>query len=211
MQPLLESGIHAAPFDAIKTSVRASPPKPLKLFEYMGCEQAVYFQAYSDVGICSEDHTKGELLAELFNGMSSRLFESVREDKGLAYYVGASRMLGLSTGQFAFYAGTHPSQIDEVAAAIDVEIARVKTGQITEEELQRCRTCLKATRLFDQQTIGARALYAALNVSYDLPIESDSDYAKRLEKVSPDSLARFAKTLFDEQHSVRLVAGPQAG
>lgn len=210
LQPLLESEIRTAPFDADQTPAHRGPTKSLKLCEPLDREQAVFFQAYPDVGICSEDYTKGELLNELFNGMSSRLFENVREDKGLAYYVGASRTPGLRTGQFAFYVGTHPSRIDEVAAEIDIEIARVAAGQVTQEELQRCRTRLKAARLFDQQTIGARALHAALNVSYGLPIESDADYARRLDEISPESLAEFVRTHFNDQRSVRLVVGSQA-
>ena len=207
LKSILESKIRSVPLKVDQTPVYGGPTEALKLAESLDREQAVFFQAYPDVGVCNEDYIKGELLNELFNGMSSRLFERVREDKGMAYYVGTSRTLGLRTGQFTFYAGTHPEQVEEVAAEIDVEIARVKAGQVTDEELQRCRTRWQAARLMDQQTIGARALHAALNVAYGLPIESNAEYAEKLDKVSPESIAEFASTCFNDQHSVRLVVG----
>ena len=207
LQSLLESKVRSTPFEANQTPVYGGPAEAIELSEFLDREQAVFFQAYPDAGICDKNYVKGELLNELFNGMSSRLFERVREDRGMAYYVGTSRILGLRTGLFTFYAGTHPEQVNEVAAEIDVEIARVKAGQVTEEELQWCRTRLKAARYMDRQTIDAWALHAAINIAYGLPIESDTEYAEKLEKVSPQSIAEFAKTFLNDQHSVRLVVG----
>ena len=207
LQPLFESKVRSAPFELAQTSANGNPKEAMELTEPLDREQAVLFQAYPDAGVCDENYITGELLNELFNGMSSRLFERVREDKGMAYYVGSSRMLGLQTGLFTFYAGTHPEQVAEVAAEINMEIARVKAGQVTQEELQRCRTRLKAVRLMNRQTIGARALHAAINVAYGLPIETDTEYAEKLDKVSPESIAEFAKTFFDKEHSLQLVVG----
>ncbi len=208
MKRLLESEIHMAPFEMNQAIAYDGPAEALKLKDTMDREQAVLFQAYPDVGICSPDYLKGELLNELLNGMSSRLFERVREDRGLAYFVGTSRTLGLQTGMFTFYAGTHSEQTDEVAAEIDVEIARVKAGQVTEEELQHCRTRLKASRLMANQTIDARALDLALKVAYGLPIESDAEYAKKLDQVKSESIAKFANTFLNDENSVRLIVGP---
>lgn len=208
LKPLLEPEIRTAPFQAEPANTYRGPEKALQLKESLDREQTVLFKAYPHVGVCNEDHIKGELLNELFNGASSRLFERVREDQGMAYFVGASRTLGLQTGMFTFYAGTHPKQVDAVAAEIDAEIARVKTGQVSEEELQRCRTRLKASRLMDLQTFGSRALDAALNVAYGLPLETVAEYGKRLDQLSPESITEFAKLLFDEKRSVQLVVGP---
>ena len=207
LHALLESKIRSAPFELAQTPANSNPKEAMELTEPLDREQAVLFQAYPDAGVCDGNYITGELLNELFNGMSSRLFERVREDKGMAYYVGSSRMLGLQTGLFTFYAGTNTEQVAEVAAEINVEIARVKAGQVTQEELQRCRTRLKAARLMNRQTIGARALHAAINVIYGLPIETDAEYAEKLDKVSPESMAEFAKTFFDKEHSVKLVVG----
>jgi zinc protease len=208
LQPLLESKVRSTPFQVDQTPGYGGPIEAIKLTESLDREQAVLFQAYPDVGVCGEGYIEGELLNELFSGMSSRLFERVRDDKGLAYYVGTTRIVGLQTSLFTFYAGTHPSQVDEVATEIDIEIARVKAGQVTEEELQRCRTRLRAAYVMERQTLEARTLHAGINTAYGLPIENDAEYAQKLEKVSPQSIAAFAKTFLNDQRSVRLVVGP---
>ena len=174
----------------------------------MDREQAVVLQAYPDVGIKDERYVVGEMLNELFSGMSSRLFERVREDKGMAYYVGSSRVVGLHSSMFVFYAGTHPSQAAEVIIEIDAEIAHVAAGEVTEEELARCRTRLKAARPMGRQTIGARAMHAAINLTYELPLDDDAEHAEKLDGVDATAMAEFAKEFFDVQRQVRIIVQP---
>ena len=173
-------------------------------------EQAVLLQGYPDVGLLDKKFPAGELLNELFSGMSSRLFERVRDDLGLAYYVGSTRVIGLEGGMFVFYAGTHPQHQEAVFREIEAELARVRSGQVTEEELARCRTRLKAARPMGRQTPGARAMHAALNVTYGLPTDDDAQHARDLDAVTVSELSEFAKRHFDAKRSVRLVIGPSA-
>jgi zinc protease len=178
--------------------------------EIMEREQAVVLQAYPDAGIQEPDFVLAEVLNELFSGMSSRLFERIREDQGMAYYVGSTRVIGLRDGMFVFYAGTHPNQAEAVVREINLEIERVASGEVTEEELARCRTRLKAARPMGKQTIGARAMHAAIQVSYGLPIDDDVEHAARLDAVDAAALARFAKEHFSEEKRVQLIVGPES-
>jgi len=93
-------------------------------------EQAVVFQAFPAPALLAPDFYVGEVADELFSGMASRLFERVREEKGLAYFVRSARVTGLDTAMFYFYAGTAPAQVAEVLAEIDAEIARVQNGGV---------------------------------------------------------------------------------
>ena len=206
LKPLLESKL---PKEALAVGETAFvyPEAPLVENVPMEREQAVLFQAYPDVGLLEEGFPAADMLNELFSGMSSRLFERVREDLGLAYYVGSTRVIGLRGGMFVFYAGTHPQHKDAVFREIDAELSRVRSGQVTEEELARCRTRLKAARPMGRQTPGARAMHAALNVTYGLPIDDDAKYARDLDAVTVPELADFAQRQFDEKRSVRLVVG----
>jgi predicted Zn-dependent peptidase len=74
------------------------------------------------------------------------LFERVREEKGLAYFVRSGRLTGLDAGMFYFIAGTQPGREAEVLAEIDAEVARVQRGEIEAAELARCLARLKAAR-----------------------------------------------------------------
>ena len=209
LKPLLENDLSAAPFEPDLTLPYLGPVEPVDAIERMDREQAVVLQAYPDVGIQDERYVVGEMLNELFSGMSSRLFERVREDKGMAYYVGSSRVVGLNTGMFVFYAGTHPSQAADVVAEIDQELARVVAGEVTEDELARCRTRLKAARPMGRQTLGARAMHAAINLTYGLTLDDDVEHAAKLDQVDALVLAQFAAEFFDAKRQVRLIVQPQ--
>ena len=207
LEPLLNTQIPADFFKEEGNSVVAKV-EAQTVHETMDREQSVVLQAYPDVGIRDDDFIVAEMLNEIFSGMSSRLFERVREDQGMAYYVGSTRVIGLSTGMFVFYAGTHPGQSAAVLSEIDIEIARISAGEVTEEELSRCRTRLKASRRMGKQTQGARAMHAAIQVTYGLPIEDDAQYAVKLDQTDVCALARFAKKYFTADQKVQLTVGP---
>lgn len=207
LRPLLETQLPAQPFQAADSSVQATVAA-FTGHETMDREQAVVLQAYPDVGIQDDDFVVAEVLNELFSGMSSRLFERVREDQGMAYYVGTTRVIGLRTGMFVFYAGTHPDQAEAVVREMNIEIARVAAGEVTDDELARCRTRLKAARPMGKQTIGARAMHAAIQISYGLPIDDDAEHAAQLDRVDASELAGFAKQHFVEDKRVQLIVGP---
>ncbi|MGZ0707107.1 M16 family metallopeptidase [Coraliomargarita sp. W4R53] len=207
LRPLLETQLPRADFKRADSSAQVVPAAYTG-HEVMDREQAVVLQAYPDAGIQSEDFIVAEVLNELFSGMSSRLFERVREDQGMAYYVGTTRVIGLQTGMFVFYAGTHPEQAEAVVREMDIEIARVAAGEVTEDELARCRTRLKAARPMGKQTIGARAMHAAIQVTYDLPIDDDAEHASKLDLVGAAELARFAQEYFTADKRVQLIVGP---
>jgi len=208
LRTLLEKELPAQTFQPAQ-AVASPRAKAYTGHEAMDREQAVVLQAYPDVGLHSEDYIVAEVLNELFSGMSSRLFERVREDQGMAYYVGTTRVIGLETGMFVFYAGTQPSQAQAVVDEMQIEIARVAAGEVTEDELARCRTRLKAARPMGKQTIGARAMHAAIQVTYGMPIDDDAAHATKLDQVDAAELARFAKQHFTETQRVQLIVGPQ--
>ena len=128
----------------------------------------------------------------------------------MAYYVGSSRVIGLDRSLFVFYAGTHPDRAVEVNAEIDAEVARVKAGEVTEAELERCRVRLKAARPMGKQTIGARAMHAAIQSSYGLPLDDDAEHAAKLDAVDVPTLAAFANRHFDMGKRVALLVGPES-
>jgi zinc protease len=171
-------------------------------------QQAIVFQAFPGPGLLAPDYTVSEVADELFSGMSSNLFERVREQKSLAYFVRASRIVGLDTGLFYFYAGTSPQRYAEVITELNLEIARVQQGGVTAAELQRCQTRLKAGKRMGMQTNSARAMQAALNAVYGLPVNDWRTYDARVDAVSPGDLQAFARRYFRPDGRVQLVVKP---
>jgi predicted Zn-dependent peptidase len=60
-----------------------------------------------------------------------------------------------------------------------------------------------------KQTIGARAMHAAVQVTYGLPVDDDAEHAAQLDQVDASALARFAKAHFIESKRVQLIVGPK--
>ena len=92
---------------------------------------------------------------------------------------------------FAIYAGTHSEQSQAVIEEINSELNRIRFGEVSDLELERCRTRLKAARVMSRQTIGARAMHAAINLSYGLPIDDDAEYIAKLDACDAKSLMQF--------------------
>jgi zinc protease len=171
-------------------------------------QQAVVLQAFPGPGLLASDYYVGEVADELFSGMSSRLFERVREEKGLAYFVRSARVVGLNTAMFYFIAGTEPRHAAEVLTEIESEIDRVSRGGVEAGELQRCQTRLKAARRMGLQTNAARAMQAGLNALYGLPVEDWKNYDAHIDAVDVAALQRFAQKYFQPERHTQLVVQP---
>jgi zinc protease len=185
----------------------AGPAQPGEHRERMERQQVVVYEGYPMPGVLAEAFYVGEVADELFSGMSSNLFERVREEKSLAYFVRASRVIGLKDGMFFFLAGTHPEKYREVVAEFEAEIARVQSGGVTAEELVRCQTRLKAGRRMSLQSNAACASHAALNAIYELPVNDWKNYDAYIDAVTQADLQKFAREHFTPGKRVRLLAG----
>ncbi len=172
------------------------------------CQQAVVFQAFPGPGLLAPDFYVSEVADELFSGMASRLFERVREEKGLAYYVRAARVVGLHSAMFYCCAGTSPQQAATVLAEIEAEIARVRDGGVAPDELRRCQTRLKAARRMGLQTNSSRAMQAGLNALYGLPVNDWKNYDDHIEAVTGRALGDFAGTYLQPPRRTQLVVRP---
>src|SRR5262249_52360109 len=86
--------------------------------------QSVLMVGYRGADLFSPDRYALELIDEASSDLGSRFFIRIREEMGLAYYVGASQMQGLVPGLFAFYLGTDPAKLELVRSALLDEIGK---------------------------------------------------------------------------------------
>jgi zinc protease len=184
------------------------PAKPGDFVEKQPREQAVVLQAFPGPKVLADDFYVSEVADELFSGMASRLFERVREEKGLAYFIRSYRLSGLDAGMFCFMAGTQPGREGEVLAEIDAEIARIQEDGVEATELLRCQTRLKAGRRQGLQTNGARASQAGIDALQGRPVNDGKGYDARIDAVTRAQLAAFAHRHFRPSLRTQLVVRP---
>lgn len=194
------------PFTPVEQTARG-PVESGRAFEALEREQAIVFEAFADCGVRSEDYTAGEFFREHFSDMAGRLFARVREEKALAYFVGATRITGLDDGLFALYGGTEPVAVEEVFGEMEAEVERLRGGGLEAEERTRVCTRLKAARRMGLQQPGHRAVQAALNALYGLPVNDWRDYDARVDALTPECLTAYARRYLDPQKRLRLVVG----
>ena len=184
------------------------PAEPGDFVERQPREQAVVLEAFPGAVIDAPDFFAGEVLDELFSGMASRLFERVREEKGLAYFVRSGRLACRSTAMFYFIAGTQPGKEREVLEEIRLEIERVKAGDIPAEELGRCQVRLKAGHRKNLQTNSARAMQAALDVLQGRSANHWKRYDGLIDAVTAKDLSAFARAHLIASRRTQLVVRP---
>ncbi|MDD3180062.1 MAG: pitrilysin family protein [Opitutaceae bacterium] len=210
LRPRLEAFLREFPSRPLPAAVgeEGGRGQPGDYVENQPRQQAVVYQAFPGPGLRAPDYYVSEVADELFSGMSSNLFERVREQKSLAYFVRSSRVLGLSCGMFFFFAGASPERYGEVITELEAEIVRVQQGGVTPEELRRCQTRLKAARRMGMQASSARAMQAVLNVLYGLPVNDWRNYDTRIDAVTLADIQTFAQRYLQADRRVELVVRP---
>jgi predicted Zn-dependent peptidase len=99
----------------------------------------------------------------LGGGMSSRLFQEIREKRGLVYTVSSFESSFSDTGIFGIYAGTSPEKVSELKEVINSELLKI-TGEIEDEEVHKTMTQIKAGLLMSQESTSARSQRLASNI-----------------------------------------------
>lgn len=185
-------------FSAQKScEIEITPPVP--------AEQAIVQLAFPDFGFCDERYWVGTLADELLSGMSSRLFLEIREKRGLAYFVGASRIGSPRTGMFFLYAGTEKEKAQIVLDEMRRELDRLRAGKISAEELAGAKTRICVAQRTARQRAASRCGNAALNALYGLPVNRDAETEARLGALTADDVARFATEILAAEKSLALI------
>ncbi|MDA8369753.1 MAG: pitrilysin family protein [Nocardiopsaceae bacterium] len=147
------------------------------------------------------------LSSALGGGMSSRLFQEVREKRGLAYAVHAYHSSYADTGLFQVYAGCLPDKIDEVLAVCREELGKAASGGITEEELVRAKGQIKGSWVMGSEGTSARMGRLTVHeLGYPRHFSLDDDLAL-FDAVTPDDVAKVAAEILNRPQGLAVI-GP---
>jgi predicted Zn-dependent peptidase len=155
----------------------------------------------------SDNHSLQVFANALGGGMSSRLFQEVREIRGLCYSIYAFHAPYHDTGLFAMYAGTDPNDVEELMRVCVDEIERA-ADTITEEEVARAKTQMKAGLLMALESSSARAEQLARHmIIYGRPLPVD-EIVRKIESVTVESVSAAAHALLSRGRPSVAVLGP---
>ncbi|MFN2590458.1 MAG: M16 family metallopeptidase, partial [Actinomycetota bacterium] len=151
----------------------------------------------------------GVVNSALGGGMSSRLFQEVREKRGLAYSVYSYHSMFTETGQFVAYAGTTPAKAREVLDIIRDQIHDVAGGGLAEAELERAKGHMKGALVLSlEDTSGRMSRIGKSEISHG-EILSVDDVLGRIDAVTLDDATEVARRVFERPMALAVI-GPFA-
>jgi predicted Zn-dependent peptidase len=147
------------------------------------------------------------LNAALGGGMSSRLFQEVREKRGLAYAVGSSTSMYADTGVWAVYVGCSPSKADEVLSICNAEVAKVIESGLTDAELDRGKGQLRGGIVLGLEDPTSRMLRLGKSDLVYPSLEPVDEVLAAIDAVTHDDIRAIATEVLTRP-KVLSVVGP---
>jgi predicted Zn-dependent peptidase len=147
----------------------------------------------------------------LGGGMSSRLFQTIREDRGMAYSVYSDLSPYRDTGTLCVFAGTSREKALEVVKLILAEFRKLKENTLSEEELTRAKDQLKGNILLGLESSSARMANLARQEMYFHQFFSIDEIIARVEDVTADQVQAMAQRLFDSERIAVTLLGRLKG
>jgi predicted Zn-dependent peptidase len=143
----------------------------------------------------------------LGGGMSSRLFQEIREKRGLAYSVYSYHAMYAETGAFCVYAGTTPARAREVMELVNRELDDVAENGVTSEELERAKGHMKGALVLSMEDTGGRMTRLGKSEIGHGEILSMDEIIERIEAVTRDDAREIAAEVLSSPRSVAVI-GP---
>jgi predicted Zn-dependent peptidase len=131
---------------------------------------------------------------------SSRLFQEVREKRGLAYAVYSFASHYLDSGQVGLYVGTRPDRVGEALEAIGGELRRLQDEEVPAEELRRARENVKGRTTLSMESTLARMNRLGSAVLTGVPLLSLDEVLAAIDAVSAEDVGELARELFEPEH-----------
>ena len=170
-------------------------------------EQVNLVVGYQGVSYDDPDYYASSVLSTLLGGgMSSRLFQEIREKRGLVYSIYSFASSYADGGLFGIYAGTGEDEVEELVPVLCEEVVKITQG-IGDGELQRARAQLKSSILMSLESTSSRCEQLARQVLvYGHPI-STAEVVEKVEAIDAGHILRVARRLFSTAPTIAAI-GP---
>jgi predicted Zn-dependent peptidase len=152
------------------------------------------------------------ILDAIFGGTSSsRLFQEIREKRGLAYAVSSFTGQYADTGQIGLYLGTRPDNLAEALRVVAAELERIRSEPVSEAELERAQEHAKGRLVLSLESTSARMNRLGSSVLTGVPLLSVDESIARIEAVDAEQVQTLAAELLDPDRLSAAGVGPDEG
>jgi predicted Zn-dependent peptidase len=199
----------AAPGAALLAA--ATPQQAAGSARFRSRDTEQYHVTLGATGLARDDERRFALrvLDSILGGTSSsRLFQAVREQRGLAYAVFSFQSLYRDTGQIGLYVGTRPENLAEVCEVLGGELARIREEPVGPEELVRAKDNVKGRIVLALESTGARMDRLGSSVLAGMPILEIDETLERIEAVDAETVAALAAELLAPERLCAAAIGP---
>jgi zinc protease len=186
------------------------PPASSRVEETRDKKQAVIVIGFPGTTLDKNDRYALELIQEACSDLGSRLFMRVREQMGLAYYVGAQHFPGLAPGYFAFYVGTMPEKVDLVEKELLREAELLRAEGLTDAELKRAKSKIIGQKKIARQDLGHLASATALDELYNLGYQHIDAEDELYEAVTLDQVKAAANKYLNPETAIIAIVKPES-
>ncbi|MBI2995611.1 MAG: insulinase family protein [Candidatus Melainabacteria bacterium] len=199
----------------VKQKKKKKEPSPLVITPDVLCKYKVIEQLHLNFGtngvsVYEEDrYTLGVIDIAVGGGMSSRLYQEIREKRGLAYAVSSYYHTNKLGGIFSVYAGVAPKDSELVVNLILKELKSIKNKGLKQDELERAKMQLKTNLFLELESSKVRAFRNAL---YDLYYErflTPDEISNSIESITNDRVIKLAGEIFDPKYYTLVAVGPK--
>lgn len=197
--------------ELLMTDPPVAPPlaAPTEVTLHEPRQQAVLMAGFRGTDALNPDRTALELIDTACSDMASRFFLRIREELGLAYFVGASQMMGFAPGIFTFYLGTDPAKAELVRRSFDEEIASLARDGLSDGELVRAKKKLLGSEAIRNQSLEAFAHIVAVDELYGLGENHHAARAEEIMAVTPEQVRAVSRRYFAEPHRATVLVTPE--
>jgi predicted Zn-dependent peptidase len=145
----------------------------------------------------------------LGGGMSSRLFQEVREKRGLAYAVYSYHQGYSDSGAIKMYVGSTTGNVEEAVKIISEQLDKTREEPVSEEELQRTKEQLKSSTILALESTANRMTRIGRSIISGAELLTPEEIAERIEAVTADDIKRLANEHLKLENMYLAAIGPE--
>jgi predicted Zn-dependent peptidase len=192
-----------------KLKVKEKQTKPEILLKFKDTDQTHFVLGVRSLDLFSKKSAIISVLGGVLGGgMSSRLFQKLREEMGVGYYVRSYNDAYTDHGFFQISAGVDNKRIYEVIEAVLEECRKLKNSKISGEELNKVKECLIGNMKLSLESTDDIASFYGLQELLKKEVKKSEDKANELRKVTADDIQNMARDIFKDENLNLALIGP---